>query len=65
MAERYGCLPSELLDRGDTFDLTVFDVAITYRQYQANKKNNVPSTDMYDQEELKNIFDSVRSKQQW
>jgi len=64
MAERYGCLPSELLDRGDTFDLTVFDVAITYRQYQANKKNNVPSTDMYDQEELKNIFDSVRSKQQ-
>jgi len=62
MAERYGCLPSEVLDRGDTFDITVFDVAITYRQYQANKQNKAPSTDLYNQDELKNIFDSVRNK---
>ena len=46
MAERYGCLPSEVLDRGDTFDITVFNVAITYRKYQANKQNKAPSTDM-------------------
>ena len=62
LAERYGCLPSEVLARGDTFDLTCFDVAVTYRQYQANKQNRAPSTDMYKQEDLQNIFDSVREK---
>ena len=31
MAERYGLLPSEIIDRGSTVDLFVFDTAASYR----------------------------------
>lgn len=48
LGERYGMLPSEVLERGNTFDLWVFDVAIGYRNLmhdreldKANGKNKV------------------------
>ena len=34
LATRYHCLPSEALERADTFDLYVMDVATKYRKYQ-------------------------------
>jgi hypothetical protein len=34
MAQRYGILPSELLQRGSTFDLFVCNSAIRYQQNQ-------------------------------
>ena len=34
LATRYHCLPSEALDKADTFDLYAMDVATKYRKYQ-------------------------------
>lgn len=59
MAETYGCLPSELLSKGDTFDMMVFDVAQTVREYK-NKEKSGSTQDLYDQRELENYFRSVR-----
>ena len=37
LAERYGLLPGEVLERATSFDLWVFDVAISYRNYRAEQ----------------------------
>lgn len=37
MACKYGMLPSELLRRGDTLDLKVFDTALKYENYVREK----------------------------
>lgn len=34
IGERYGLLPSEVLSRGNTLDVWVFDVVSTYRAYK-------------------------------
>lgn len=62
MAQRYGILPSELLMKGDTFDITVMDVALTYKSFKEKSANNEDITDMYDQEELQNIMDRTRGR---
>jgi hypothetical protein len=62
MAQRYGILPSELLMKGDTFDITVMDVALTYKRFKEKSANNEDITDMYDQEELQNIMDRTRGR---
>jgi len=38
MAHRYGMLPSEILARGTTQDIFVFDVYTTYQQYVNEKQ---------------------------
>lgn len=38
MAKRYGVLPSELISRGTTQDIWVFDVAVSYEHYQNEKQ---------------------------
>ena len=53
MAERYGILPSKLLQEADTFDLMVMDVALTYRQYKEGKRSNQPiDQSVYNEEDL-------------
>lgn len=42
MSKRYGLLPSELLNKGDSFDLMVFDVAVVWEQIQDAKVNKRP-----------------------
>jgi len=37
MAKRYKMLPSEVLERGNTYDLYIMDAAIAYHNYQTNK----------------------------
>ena len=37
MGKRYSKLPSEVLANANTFDLWVFDVAVTYRNHQQEK----------------------------
>ena len=53
MAERYGILPSKLLQEADTFDLMVMDVALTYRQYKEGRQSNQPiDQSVYNEEDL-------------
>jgi hypothetical protein len=48
LASRYGVLPSHLLMHGDTFDLTVMDVALTYEKYSHEKANNRVNHETYE-----------------
>jgi hypothetical protein len=60
MAQRYGKLPSEMLREADSFDIMVFDVAVTYHKMQEDKQNKKVDTDMYKQEDLQKIMENAR-----
>ncbi len=51
LGERYGMLPSELLDRANTFDLWVYDVAVSWINNQSDKANG--KTPQYDESDLR------------
>tara|TARA_R110000782_G_scaffold199924_1_gene288810 strand:- start:47 stop:265 length:219 start_codon:yes stop_codon:yes gene_type:complete len=62
MAERYGVLPSKILREGDTFDLMIMDCAFTYRKFiEAKHDPKQDITDMYDQEQLKQVMESTKN----
>lgn len=57
LGKRYGLLPSEVLERGNTFDLYIMDCALTFESYHHKKsmnKGKIP-TDAYSVEQLQNI----------
>jgi len=62
MAQRYSVLPSNLLKNADSFDLMVYDVAVTYQKIQEDKANKRVSPDLYKQEDLQAIMDKVKKK---
>ena len=66
LSKRYGVLPSKLLTQGDTFDLMVMDVAVTYEKYVNEKANNKvdPKTfdRMYGQDELADKLKRARNE---
>lgn len=37
MAKRYGLLPSEVMNKGSTFDMVIMDMAMTYEHHQHEK----------------------------
>ena len=63
IAHRYGCLPSEVMQRATTWDLYVADIAAQHENWQYNKAQGikepaqVPTT-----EELQAMIDSTRNK---
>ncbi len=62
LGERYSMLPSQVLAQGNTLDLWVFDVAITYRNYkhdEHNKKTGVDNKNI-DQKALEEHFKKVK-----
>lgn len=62
MAQRYSVLPSGLLKNADSFDLMVFDVAVTYQRMQEDKANKRVSPDLYKDDDLQAIMDKVKNK---
>ena len=63
LGERYGYLPSEVLSRATTMDLTIFDVAVAYKTKQARKESgNYDMNDEYTEKELKDIMEKTRGK---
>jgi hypothetical protein len=40
LGQRYGLLPSEALNRSNTFDLYIMDAALTFENYQHKKAMN-------------------------
>lgn len=63
IAKRYGVLPSNLLMNGDSLDLMVFDVALTWEKMQRDKANNNVDQSMYRQEDLQEMMNNVKNKQ--
>jgi len=61
IAKRYGVLPSYLVKHGDTLDLTVMDVAVSWEQHQHNKQQGKASSN-YDQQDLVKAMESVKNK---
>jgi hypothetical protein len=40
LGKRYGLLPSEVISRGNTFDLYIMDCALTFEDYHHKKAMN-------------------------
>lgn len=62
LGKRYGLLPSEVITKGNTFDLYIMDAALTFENYH-NKKamnNGKPPIPDYTQEELMAIMNKAR-----
>ncbi len=62
LATRYGKLPSEVLRKGDSLDISVMDVALTYEKYQRDKGSGNIDTSMYDMDALKQAADKAKDK---
>ena len=62
MAQRYSVLPSELLAKGDTFDVTVMDVALSYQNFKEKGKDPEALQEMYGQEQLEEIMKRTRGE---
>ena len=64
LGERYSMLPSQVLAQGNTLDLWVFEVAVTYRNYKAdehNKKTGVDNKNI-DHKALEEHFKKVKGE---
>ena len=59
---RYSKLPTEVLQNADSFDLMVFDVAISNEMHQAKKQNKEVDSSMYDQKDLEEQFYKTTGK---
>jgi len=63
LAKRYGILPSEALNRCNTFDLYIMDCAMSFEHYHHQKSTNKNFVPDYTQEELQNMLNL--SKGNW
>ena len=62
IARRYMVLPSKLLREGDTFDLLVMDVGVTYEHHLVSKNNKTPvNNNYYNKQDLQQRIDNVRN----
>lgn len=52
MAEKYHCLPSEILEKGSTLDIQIHVHSMTHQDRMRKKANGEDLTDTYSQEEL-------------
>lgn len=55
MGQRYGMLPSEIINRASTFDLVVMDMAMTYErhQHEASQPGYIPPVSVEDLMKIK------------
>jgi hypothetical protein len=60
LGERYGKLPSEVLDKGSTFDLQVYDIAVSYRNWLDKKATSKDPKDMYDPNDLDKMMQDFK-----
>ena len=64
MAQRYGCLPSSILARGDTLDINIMTRAISWhneRHARSERGQAMPSNFGYDTKQLQSMLDGVRN----
>ena len=65
LAERYGMLPSQVLESASTLDLWVFDVAVSYKMYvqrrEMNKNNPGAMPESFDSSKLQQGLEKFRA----
>jgi hypothetical protein len=64
LGKRYGMLPSEVLERSNTFDLYIMDAALTFENYHHKKAMNDGKEPMpdYSTDELLEMMKKARSQ---
>lgn len=62
LGKRYGLLPSEVLNRSNTFDLYIMDAALTFENYHHKKAMGKPDINQYDTEQLQEMLKKVRNR---
>lgn len=62
MAEKYGMLPSELLEKATTHDLMIYNNANMIKLREDKKSRGENITDTYSQEELQAIWNKAKGQ---
>lgn len=63
LGERYGKLPSEVLETATTFDLQMFDIAVKHRNKEMRKASgDYNINEEYTQQELQTIMEQTRGR---
>ena len=64
LGKRYGMLPSEVLERSNTFDLYIMDASLTFEQYHHKKamNNGVAPAPDYSTDELLAMFNKNKDQ---
>jgi len=62
VAQRYSYLPSKLLCDADSFDIMVYDVAISYEKMIRDRQEVKVDQKMFDQKELEERFNEVKNR---
>lgn len=60
LAHRYHCLPSEVLERGSTFDLYVLDISTRYHQYRSQFSDGKLPAKMPTKDEMLTMLENAR-----
>lgn len=63
LAQRYGCLPSEILAKGDTLDINIMTRAIAWhneRQIRAEQGLTMPHNHGYSEDQLLAMIEKVK-----
>jgi len=69
VAKRYGVLPSELIARGNSIDVMMADLGVSYENHlnkkaEAKSKGGVAPAPKLSQEEMAQMLENVRKRKQ-
>ena len=62
IAKQYGMLPSQVRELGSTYDLMIYDVMMSWEQYQQDKANGTMSIPNLSQEQLLAILNKDKKQ---
>ena len=64
IAKQYGVLPSMVREVGTTYDLMIYDVMMSWEQYQNEKANGKKSTPQLSEEQMMAALARVKKEKQ-
>lgn len=62
LGKRYGLLPSEVLQRADTFDLYILDAALSFEHYHQKKQSGKLHVPDLTKDELLDIYNKGKEQ---
>jgi hypothetical protein len=62
IAKQYGQLPSTVRELGTTYDLMIYDVMMSWEQYQQEKAEGKTQTPNLSQEQMMAMMEKVKNK---
>jgi hypothetical protein len=62
IAKQYGVLPSQVREHGTTYDLMIYDVMMSWEQYQQERAEGKTPTPNLTQEEMLKMVERTKAK---